>query len=416
MSTSYTKLFTSSDLANAAAGQTVSQSITSPTGCSIRVDNYSPYLLDVFNGTTLIDVIPSNSFVIFPIDTSQSLTVQVNASVNSGVTQPFERVSYKIVTGVQNYQMGSLWQPNGAITNTINTAVPGGVQINNTSIPVTNETGGSLTVAGTLDANITGSNVTIDTSNVDAFIASNSLVLIGTQTINISNLSNGNSVSSAIIGPLGYYDGFYAEVDSSASELYSIINANCLRNNTSNTKALATSAKITQLNTDSQGFQNFLAIPASPLSFNQSFFSLENNSGSTITTDSVTINVYAIMASVTASISGGTAYYFNESISTGSSSFTIAASSVGGSIKQIGVSVWQLATNGSGADIGSVEIQNNGNTIFAITQGGNANPSPSLQNPSMSFSDGIPNDGVTLVLNMNGGNGVTSATGFVVIG
>lgn len=111
----YQTMFTQSDLAGVSS---TSAPLTFPLGtvkgCSVRIDNQSPYGLFLYEGTNLADYVQPNSYVIMPLLDGVNLIVQVDPTTSSSVQQPYERVSYKLIRDVVSYQAGSIWQQNNA--------------------------------------------------------------------------------------------------------------------------------------------------------------------------------------------------------------------------------------------------------------------------------------------------------------
>lgn len=110
----------------------------------------------------------------------------------------------------------------GPVMTTINTAGgPVQMTVTNNSLTVQTAPGQSLTVAGTVNSTITGSNVTIDTNTMNAYVADNPLVLLMDWT---QAQIPASAVAGASIGLAnsavqeGLYDGFRVIIDDPSNQ------------------------------------------------------------------------------------------------------------------------------------------------------------------------------------------------------
>lgn len=430
---------------------------TSATCKSFELSNMSHYDIQVQSATLLPYTLPAFATKSFLANPSEefNFTLQndpLNPAIQNGEYIQLSESSIAITSSVTplalipvyttdvNISGGNVNISNATLT------VTGGVDVNNnpqvtvsnTSIPVTNESGGSLTVAGTLDANITGSSVTIDTSNVDAFVANNSLVYFGSQTTDVTNLAAGAQIKfpDIINTAAGYFEGVYCILSSSNG--YS--DYNFIPNNSGvlfkGIKGVISTAYLFNLSvttsytntqyTGSAGAGYNTWTFSTPTMFSDIAGYLVNTSSNTIASDAVTVTVYAIMTSVTASIGNQPAtgayesfVYFSESISSGGpTTFTVLAANSNQYIKSITLTQYGLTANSSGNNTGQILITN-GSTdqVFALTNfNAPLDTDPLPVNPTTIYGNGIANNGITLSLNTgNGGVGSTYANGFIIV-
>ena len=200
--------------------------------------NQTQYELQVFNGTEQIDTVPPFSFIVAPYENDLNVSID-KSNASTVLVSPYQYVAFKRIKGVVSYQTGSTTFPG-------NTPVAGTINVGNTDIAVTNARGGSLTVAGAVDignspavtvtsgavdANITNANLEISTvgsitetikSQVqNANIVMTGAIYLGTQEVNVANLTPGSSQPVSIAGQLGLYDQITYLVYSAGSNLSS---------------------------------------------------------------------------------------------------------------------------------------------------------------------------------------------------
>lgn len=139
---------------------------------------------------------------------------------------------------------------------------------------------------------------------------------------------------------------------------------------------------------------------------------LEQATGATVSSDTVSIDIYAMKSQVQAYSSTDsplynqastgefdTVYYFNQSASSSTTdqSFNILSSSIGGFVKRIILTDYMMPGTGT-SYAGNISINNASSQLYkydstALTTNGNA----WTQNPSTDYGTGIANQGLTLV-------------------
>jgi hypothetical protein len=183
------------------------------TGCNLKIDNQSPYALDVFQSTEQIHRI--NPYGFYILDNAE-YTVKVNRTIKSENVQPYAFVSFETLTDTQKTTGSTAFTGtlntnitnstiNAEITNsTLNTTIVNSqipvtvensqldVNITNASIPVTGNvqatiTNASIPVTGTVNATITNASMPV-TGNVNATITNASMPVSG--SVNIGNTPN----------------------------------------------------------------------------------------------------------------------------------------------------------------------------------------------------------------------------------
>jgi hypothetical protein len=204
--------------------------------------------------------------------------------------------------------------------------IPNGVLVNNfpTVQNISTASGDTVTIAGTVDIsgtpsvdisgvatvefngtqniNLSASDITLDTNITNVKLATNALV---PQTLSVpttvSNLANGSGVSLNLGGyiPAGYFDAMIVMFHSSGGYVYSQANLAL------NYVELATNSYITQegiitLDTtaSSTGLQKVTWEFPAPAMGNGCYVAVINNTGTTIASDTITVDVYLVKATI----------------------------------------------------------------------------------------------------------------------
>jgi hypothetical protein len=179
---------------------------------------------------------------------------------------------------------------------TINIAAGQSVQIaaGSATIGTVNLASGTKINIGTVDT-LTAANATID----NTFVPANSLVLIGETSSTISNLANGaqttlNSVPQASRVDLGDYDAFVIMLESTLDGAYyslvSPVSLYAQRPGNAGYEVLAATQAITPANLQRNHYDYYLppTLLDAPQAFNDFGVTVENVSGGTISSDTVT--------------------------------------------------------------------------------------------------------------------------------
>ena len=474
---------------------------------SLQVNNYSPYYLSLQATATGQPFATIKPWTITPVNFGSVGTIYI--SVNSTLAKR-ETGNTSLIEGEQVFVVLSTYQDNSQVTEldptvaanilnaVINAAIQGSVDaviqsgqvdanitnstldvnstiqnqtldvsgsavsISNNSLNVVTQSGSQVTVANTVDANIANTpKVTIDTAGntvnigntsidtnstiLNEYVSNNSLVKLFTDTYTISNLTNGSlTVEMGGTGTLGLYDGYVVTVHSTGSYYYDlepIANGAFYQASTNVFSSVSIDKK-----TGGQ-FETFVVTGENAQAFDGVFVNLQNNTGSTIASDTVTFTSYGIKATVQAyapidsplynQASTGefdTIYYWNESVVAGSGNLTttVVDASVGGYIKQVTQTSFTPQEASYTSDlyrgVGGISVQNGGNEIFngmvgycasAVVNGTQTYTDPyNPSNVTTNFSSGVANQGVTLVLTDYGSSasGTLQSVGFVIIG
>lgn len=200
------------------------------SGCSVKIENQSPYAVEVYTNQQQLDRITPYSYRVVP---NGDYTIKVNKTIKSDNVQPYNFISYKMETGTTTPSTGSTTftgtanvagdmnitggqidayvqgdvklapdtTVNASIQGDVNLAPGTSVNIANAEIPIT----GSVSIAsGTVEANI--SNAEIKTDIVTAKLGTNNLVNIGTFPIEYSPTQT--SLQIPVNFEPGLYDNF----------------------------------------------------------------------------------------------------------------------------------------------------------------------------------------------------------------
>lgn len=401
---------------------------------SLQVNNYSPYYLSLQATATGQPFATIKPWTITPVNFGSVGTIYI--SVNSTLVKR-ETGNTSLFEGEQVFVVLSTYQDNSQVTEldptvaanilnaVINAAIQGSVD--------------AVIQSGQVDANISNASIDTNSTILNEYVSNNSLVKLFTDTYTISNLTNGSlTVEMGGTGTLGLYDGYVVTVHSTGSYYYDLVPIA----NGAFYQASANVFSSVSIDKKTGGqFETFVVTGDSAEIFDGVFVNLQNNTGSTIASDTVTFTSYGIKASVQAYATSSnpllnqanvgefdTVYYWNQSQSSGTNTYNIVPSSVGGYIKQItqtnftidGVGTYTTASLISGP---TISIQNGGNQIFEgdVQYASSSTYNPNGVNPyqytmnfpkniTQSFGSGIANQGIDLVL-----NGEASSTGFVII-
>lgn len=152
-------------------------------GCSLKLENQSPFAIDLYEGTTLTDRINPYSFSV--IDNKQ-YQAKVNRDIKADIQQSYNFVSLKQVQGDTSQKSGST-----TFTGTIN--VQGNVNISNSTIDVAVQNDLNATILNSVlnvEGNINIANtptVNLGAGNEVNIANTPSVILAGTNTVNIGN-------------------------------------------------------------------------------------------------------------------------------------------------------------------------------------------------------------------------------------
>ena len=213
-----TLLFNGSSLPYQASGIAV----TDGNGCSIEIQNYSPFILQIFQGKTLIEVLSPYSWLITDyVDKSTATilpTAQLPLAANAYITT-------NTIPQKQHRARGDFHLP---LTQTVNTPVVNApssnlnTNITNTTLDITGSTVTANLPAGTaVDANISGSNVTLDTNStvMNEILGINPSLASKTNTTTLDLAAGGSEYLSVDFPEAGLFDGFALLVHSPLGDI-----------------------------------------------------------------------------------------------------------------------------------------------------------------------------------------------------
>lgn len=160
------------------------------SACSLRLENQSPYALDIFKETEHLERVNPYSYIILP---NEELTVKVNKTIKGDNKQPYSFVSFKkIYKEVKNEQGATTFTGtiNANITNSkidaniTNSDINANILNSNLDVNITNATL-QTEIIGDVQATITNSEIqaTITNPNIDVNIT-NSVVNTKTEVTN----------------------------------------------------------------------------------------------------------------------------------------------------------------------------------------------------------------------------------------
>ena len=301
------------------------------SGWSFTVESQSGSTMILPMSNSNVPLNPGEYFSFVPgvltnvVPTGISPTVMVryvNAS-NPAFSQQSQLPAYKTLVNVDGTVVIDSSSP---INVTGPVTVPDGVDVSNfpATFNVTTASGDTVTIAGTINIasdqlvgisgvatvefngtqniNLSASDITLDTNITNVKLATNALV---PQTLSVpttvSNLANGSGVSLNLGGyiPAGYFDAMIVMFHSSGGYVYSQANLAL------NYVELATNSYITQegiitLDTtaSSTGLQKVTWEFPAPAMGNGCYVAVINNTGTTIASDTITVDVYLVKATI----------------------------------------------------------------------------------------------------------------------
>lgn len=191
---SWTEIFNQTQVQS---GESQTYYLNTPNGCSLVVYNQSPYnvIVQTQNGQT-VDVVPGHHSVTMPYEGWQSLVFQLDPSVSDGINFSTEYVAIRLVSGTVTYSRQALYPSQTTLASAIEAAVQGLVQaeITNSSLPVTNASGESLQVAGSVE--ISGSPSVSISGAPSVNVANTPTVTVGNSALNVTT-APGDTVTVA---------------------------------------------------------------------------------------------------------------------------------------------------------------------------------------------------------------------------
>lgn len=169
------------------APQNLTYKVGTISGCSIVVNNKSPYAVNVFIGSNQVDMIDPYSYAQLPMSNDYVLTV--NSDVSTTMTSDYMFVSLKILqnSNSQNnnqYTKGSTQYTGTMNANIVNSQINANVTNSNFDVNVLNSS---------LDANITNTNLDVNVlnSSLDANITNSEL------SVNVNNAEINASITNS---------------------------------------------------------------------------------------------------------------------------------------------------------------------------------------------------------------------------
>jgi hypothetical protein len=182
--------------------------------------------------------------------------------------------------------------------------IEGNVTVKSGTIDVATMPVTTVEFNGAQDVNLSASDITLDTQVSNVKLATNSLVPYSlSTTTTVSDLANGDSVYLNVgpYIPAGYYAGMLIVFHSSSGYTYSQAIMAVIYVNTSTNSFVTTAGQSTVNtggNTASDGVQTAFFDFDTPTFANGVFARLVNNTGATIASDTITLDVYLVQASV----------------------------------------------------------------------------------------------------------------------
>lgn len=315
--------------------------------------------------------------------------------------------------------------------------VGGTIKVGNSTLNVTTATGDSVTVAGTIDigntpavtvesgsvavtsgtVDATIQNASLDTQStiVNEYVSTSTLVSFGTQTIDVASLANGSSVGANFSLPdnqLGFYDGLFFSWESAQGVAYT--QGDCYGWTNLNGQNNITTPNITPNNQEVGFF-------GSGQVFERIGFNLVNNTGAEVTTDTITVSAWALKGTITNptsapvyqqdAIGGFDEFYsISQTLEAGTQvTLTLVPTSVGGYIKYL---VLTYLNDNTDAYLGYLDVGGNGeDLITTIPAASSTLNAAGMLFPPLEFKTGVANGGVTLTIGVPAGT-----TGNITIG
>ena len=273
MSTSTVGIWSNSQIVNATSNLTYKQTgVDTP---SVKYTNASIYPLEIANTNygVPIDVLPPMCAVISSNPINFTLTLDVSVGSNIPAEALTQSVSVTYIDAKVPYQI----------------------------IPLSNLNVGSVTnISG--NVNLAASDITLDTQVSNVKLATNSLVPWGlNQQLAISDLASGDFVASSINLPpesTGLYDGYYIGFQSTEGNTYDevVVFLNYTGSDGGNATMYGPGT-FTPKGT-ANGIQ-WVQETIEPTTANGIYVQFYNNSGSTITSDTIIFDVFVVRATET---------------------------------------------------------------------------------------------------------------------
>lgn len=272
------------------------------------------------------------------------------------------------------------------VGNTITANVSGAVTANlpaGSTVEVTQASGAALNIG-----NVQSIIDNVQSQVVNEYVATNALVFFGQQTISVSNITNGGSVSTNFTQSPelhGFYDGLYFEFSSSGGYTYTV--GNCYGwvsfggNNVINTPNIS----------PNNGYVGYFG---EGQAFSRVGFNLLNNTGSTISSDTITVSAWALKGVIDNTTSAPVvnqntqstfATGYSANVNTSGAAIDLLSSTVGGYI----VTLHGTVANSSGTS-GTAYLNYNGSAFWLGTIGTGTETSFAFTWPN-----GISNQGIT---------------------
>ena len=226
----------------------------------------------------------------------------------SNVTNSSINVAGSVDANITNADLTITGGVNATVTNaSLNVDVPNGVNVTNSSISVTPTPGSTIEVANTIDANLTGASVTIDTNTINEQLRTTGVVKKQT-VLPVSNLAPGASIGSGdlifdetlidgyhvYLVSANYLAGNYYKIQPNGSGLWLSEGEIGSGNNPYTGVGTVSPASSTGSGVDYGFFTISTPSVGGVFSIN-----IVNNTASTIVSDTVTLTVYGRIASQT---------------------------------------------------------------------------------------------------------------------
>ena len=350
------------------------------SGWSFTVESQSGSTMILPMSNSNVPLNPGEYFSFVPgiltnvVPTGISPTVMVryvNAS-NPAFSQQSQLPAYKTLVNVDGTVVIDSSSP---INVTGPVTVPDGVDVSNfpATFNVTTASGDTVTIAGTINIasdqlvgisgvatvefngtqniNLSASDITLDTNVANVKLATNALVpLTLADTTTVANLASGTAVSLNLgpYIPAGYFDAMIVMFHSSGGYVYSQASL-ALNYVETATNSYITQQGVVTLDTTASmgtGLQKVAWDFPAPSIGNGCYVALVNNTGTTIASDTITVDVYLVKATINVGNPSGspanvlepaTAYnpVTNGSITTGGTSQVMVGSNANRKFLQI---------------------------------------------------------------------------------
>ena len=195
--------------------------VTDGNGCSIEIQNYSPFILQIYQGKTLIEVLSPYSWLITDYVDKSTATILPSAQL------PLAANAYITTNTIPQKQHRARGDFHLPLTQTVNTPVVNApssnlnTNITNTTLDITGSTVTANLPAGTaVNANITGAvDLTTNSTVLNEILGTNPSLASAKTTITL-NLGAGGHDYAGLTFPLaGLFDGFALLVHSPSGDI-----------------------------------------------------------------------------------------------------------------------------------------------------------------------------------------------------